>query len=151
MPLETQAVETVMENTVKTNWPLIIIIAAAALAVIGAAIIIFMKRMPRKPFALLQNGQVTLDVLDGPTLYAWAKDAQVQPAVERVVARANRRWITRLGYQYPEGMDERHNVIAFAVDQASGKASHERLYSFSEMSDTVKKLFGSEDCFFLRD
>ena len=151
MPLESETAEAIVVNTTPTNWTLIIIIAVAVLALAGAAAYFFFERMPKKSFSLLQNTQVTLDVLDGPALFSWAKEVQVLPAMQRVVAYANKRWITKLGYQYPEGIDDRHNVIAFIVDQASGESSHERLFSFSEMSDAVQKLFGSEDCFFLKN
>ena len=132
------------------SWVPFAVIGAVLLAA-GAAAWIFIRRNPKKPFSLLLDKQVTAEVLDGALLYSWAKETPDTPDKDKVVAFANRRWITRLGYRFPDGLDEKKTVVAFEVDKVRGTASHERLFSFSEMSGHVKELFGVEDCFFLRN
>lgn len=132
------------------SWVPFAVIGAVLLAA-GAAAWIFIRRAPKKSFSLLLEKQVTADVLDGALIHNWARETPDTPDKDKVVAFANRRWITKLGYRFPEGLDETKTVVAFEVDKVRGTASHERLFSFSEMSDHVKGLFGSEDCFFLRN
>lgn len=129
----------------------IAIVTVGILAAIGVAAYIFFKRMPRKSFSSLQAKQRTLNTLDTSAILAWARTEKLEPDMERVVVMANRKWVTKLGYQFPQELSPENNVIAFVIDKASGDVSRECLFSFSEMSDKVRQLFGTEDCFFLRD
>ena len=130
------------------------VITASIVVLVGicAAIFFFLRKSPqRKPFSVLSKRQVTLDTLNGASIYKWAKEAGNKKGFERVVVYANKKWVHKLGYEYPSQLDPEHNVIAFSVNINTGESANERLFSFLEMSDQVKALFGKEDCFFLKD
>jgi len=145
---ETAAVEAAAKTSA---LPLALIVVAVVLAVVAVLIFLFMRKRGRRPFSEIQQHQVTVDILKPGDLLNWTKAAHLAAGSERVVAYANKRWIQNLGYEFPPSLDPGKNVICFETDKTTGNTTHICLFSFSEMDDSVKKLFGEKDCFFLRD
>lgn len=128
----------------------------SVLALIGGAVLIFVllcrkNRGTTKPWSELADYQITEDVFDGATLIRWSKQSKVyyQPGMKLLVAKCTKKWVTQLGYEYPDGLDEEHNIIACMVDMTNSTVVCPQLFSFGEISDKMREQFKGGDTFFL--
>ncbi len=52
--------------------------------------------------------------------------------------------MSRLGYEYPEELDEQKNIVAFLYDQDSGETIHIQLFSFGSIGENIKAELGTK-------
>lgn len=136
-----------------THWLTYVIIALAVIA--GAVLVFWVLRRkgarPAKPWSELADHQVTEDVFDGTALIRWSKQNKehYQPGMKLLVAKCTKKWVTQLGYEYPDGLDAEHNIIACMVDMADSTVVCPQLFSFGEMSGKMQEQFKGSNTFFL--
>lgn len=132
------------------NFSIIIVLAGIALAGIG---ICFFSRKSKnlKPWSELHYNQVTEDIFDGRGLLQWVKENKQYCNSDRkiLVVKCTKKWVNKLGYEFPEGLDSEHNVIACLMDTKVGETLNLQLFSFGTMDDQRKADFKSSDYFFL--
>lgn len=129
---------------------------ALVLAVLlGAGIAIFILRhhhqsTPHKPWLKpwtdLMEHQVIEEEFDGRSLARWVKAHLDDYTEGRVMlaVKCTEAWVSRLGYEYPEDLDEQKNIIAFLCDQTSGETIHIQLFSFGSIGEKINAELGTK-------
>lgn len=144
-----------MNNGLESGTPWWMYVIPALAFVTGAVLAFVLLHRKNwktaKPWSELADRQVTQDVFDGAALIHWSKQckAHYQPGMRLLVAKCTKKWVTQLGFEYPDGLDEERNIIACMVDMANSAVECPQLFSFGEISDIMREQFKDSDTFFL--
>lgn len=139
-----------MNGTV-ISWIITIAVAVVVGSVIG--IVLVKKKSGKlssarlKPWESLMQSQISLDELTLSDIVKWCNMCKkdVKDGDTLFLFTATPKNVRKLSYQYPEQVDENNNVIACKINTNTGDISNIQLFTFGEMSEQVKELFGGED------
>ena len=126
-------------------WSLIVAVGAGV-----TLFVLFQKRclpLPeflKQPFERLLDEQIVMDELSGSEIVRHAQSYTVP--VQILLVKCTQKWLSKLGYRPPEGIDSEHNIIMIVTEKiSSGKILKVQLVSFGSMEEKLATLFRGKD------
>ena len=125
-------------------WAWLIAGAGVTLVVLFQKKYLPLPEFLKQPFERLMNEQIVMDELSGSEIVRHAQSYTVP--VQILLVKCTQKWLSKLGYRPPEGIDSEHNIIMIVTEKISrGKILKVQLISFGSMEEKLATLFMGKD------